>query len=82
MSSFCLFAAAQLHLWETDIQWNGADGDHEVNDDYNDWPILSIMSVITRRALNKLTDYSAIGRRNCVETWKRTTTASISCGRN
>jgi hypothetical protein len=52
------------HLWEQDMNWNGANGEHDLED--NEWVGLRGMEVLTRRALTKLTDFSAIGRRHYV----------------
>lgn len=50
-------------LWEDDVVWNGADGEH---DDDEEWPVINRMAVLTRRAMHKLTDYALIGRRHFV----------------
>jgi hypothetical protein len=51
-------------LWEEDVDWNGVDGDHFIEED---WPSPSVGRIVLhRRAFNKLnkrTDYSTIGRR-------------------
>ena len=52
------------NLWESDVQWNGVDGEHDIHDD--EWN-MNKMKIIRIRALNKLTDYSRIGRRNYIE---------------
>ena len=50
------------NLWESD-DWDGVDGEHDMNDD--EWS-MNKMKIIKIRALNKLTDYSRIGRRHYI----------------
>ncbi len=51
------------HLQEEGIKWDGIDGDHDLEDE--EWNA-NKMSVLRKRVLRKLTDYSAIGRRHLI----------------
>lgn len=51
-------------LWENDVEWTGADGQHDVEDEEGNH---AKMQIIFRRGLSKLTDWSSVGRRCYVE---------------
>jgi hypothetical protein len=51
-------------LWEDGVKWDGVDGEHDVADE--EW-VKEKLKILKKRALRKLTDYSAIGRRNLID---------------
>ena len=62
LHNMILTADGRDNLWERDVDWAGGDGDHYTEDD--DWNFSETNKrILFRRAMRKLTDYSAVGRR-------------------
>ena len=62
LHNMILTADGRDNLWERDVDWAGGDGDHNTEDD--DWNFSETNKrILFRRAMRKLTDYSAVGRR-------------------
>ena len=64
LHNMILTADGRDTLWEKDVNWAGDDGEHDTED--CEWNFSEANKrILFRRAMRKLTDYSAIGRRFC-----------------
>jgi len=53
-------------LWESNVQWDGSDCHHDINDE--EWSFAKEnREILHFRAINKLTDYARVGRRFVVD---------------
>lgn len=62
LHNIILTADGRDKLWESDVDWNGGDGHHDLNDPEWSMTILH-RNILKKRSLSKLTDLSGVGRR-------------------
>ena len=61
-----LSADGRDNLWGKNVKWSGSDGDHDLDDD--EWNFHNEKrQILFRWALQKLTDYSSVGRRFSIQ---------------